>query len=52
MQITMGTSPVESLVAAGNIFVGQVSYKIDNTQIPLGWAQIHWTPKNEIKPES
>lgn len=29
MQVTLGTSPVESLVAAGNIFVGQVSYEIE-----------------------
>lgn len=29
MQILMGTAPVESLVAAGNIFVGQVSWSIE-----------------------
>lgn len=29
MQIFMGTTPVESLVAAGNIFVGQVSWNIE-----------------------
>lgn len=26
MLVTMGSSPIESVVAAGNIFVGQVSY--------------------------
>lgn len=29
MQILMGTTPVESLVAAGNIFVGQVSWNTE-----------------------
>lgn len=29
MQIFMGTTPVESLVAAGNIFVGQVSLSME-----------------------
>ena len=28
MLVTMGTSPVESVVASGNIFIGQVSYNI------------------------
>lgn len=26
MLVTMGSSPIESVVAAGNIFIGQVSY--------------------------
>lgn len=29
MHIFMGTTPVESLVAAGNIFVGQVSWSTE-----------------------
>jgi len=29
MQIFMGTTPIESLVAAGNIFVGQVSWSTE-----------------------
>lgn len=29
MQVLMGTAPVESLVAAGNIFVGQVSWSTE-----------------------
>lgn len=36
MQIFMGTTPVESLVAAGNIFVGQVSLSMEkNTKMRL-----------------
>lgn len=32
MQVTMGTSPVESMVAAGNIFLGHVNNTL-NQQI-------------------
>lgn len=32
MQVTMGTSPSESMAAAGNIFLGQVNYSLDSKQ--------------------
>lgn len=36
MHIFMGTTPVESFVAAGNIFVGQVSWSMEkHTSIGL-----------------
>lgn len=41
MQIFMGTTPVESLVAAGNIFVGQVSWSMKNML-----AQVYWETWN------
>lgn len=41
MQIFMGTTPVESLVAAGNIFVGQVSRSVKSML-----AQVYWEPWN------
>jgi len=37
MLVTMGTSPVESVVASGNIFIGQVSCKIKKTKHLLKW---------------
>lgn len=32
MLVTMGSSPIESVVAAGNIFVGQVSCNLKKTK--------------------
>lgn len=32
MQVTMGTSPTESMAAAGNIFLGQVHNCLNNKQ--------------------
>lgn len=32
MQVTMGTSPTESMGAAGNIFLGQVNNSLNNKQ--------------------
>lgn len=32
MLVTMGSSPIESVVAAGNIFVGQVSCNLKTIQ--------------------
>lgn len=32
MLVTMGSSPIESVVAAGNIFVGQVSCNLKKKQ--------------------
>lgn len=32
MQVTMGTSPTESMTAAGNIFLGQVNNSLESQQ--------------------
>lgn len=34
MEMTMGTSPTETLSVAGNIFVGQVHAKVSSHYVP------------------
>lgn len=45
MLITMGSSPIESVVAAGNIFIGQVSCNIKKIKQSKRPAEVNTLPR-------